>query len=85
MQATFICHRHSRVPGAEGPFTKPIHRHKVEEGSPLGQLHIDCPICGRVYVLQADAPTLSFYSDRPLEVLKIEPEAPPVAHFSPEE
>ena len=66
--ATFICTRHSNVPGCEGPFKAPIRRLTNVEG-PLGEWHINCPICGRVYVLRDG---LEFYCDRPLKLLRID-------------
>jgi len=38
------------------------------EGS-LGRPKINCPVCGRGYVLEPDS--LVFYSDRPLKLLRI--------------
>lgn len=68
--ATFICHRHNNIRGEEGP-----HEAPVVVGLKGGQFdtRVSCPICGRVYILQYDGSTpLYFYSDRELELLKIE-------------
>jgi len=67
--ATFICLRHSNVRGEEGPFRAPIHRFPEIVGE-MSQWHIDCPICGRVYVLREK--DWGFYSDRPLKLLRID-------------